>query len=429
MTLEAGVLIFICSVAGLSILILLYFFVAKADDSPSDFHQNLAIGIFSVVVTAIVVLLGLTTFVKGGDAVAGKLGVITFNLAGPPAVWTTVFLITTKAFGSKSTMVKDNNNIQVFNIPLEHHYRMLGFDYYRNWKANLNEFGSLIEKEKSEFHFIEDLLPKVFYHGPHDLLKPQNVTNTTLFVFSKKNAVKFQRIKGVVKAEGDKRSRVYLPQTSSTPDGKLSSMYFVRSGNSIRETARNTHGEWKAVPLKDIDIMLLAVYENDDLENGDYVYIDVSKYIDLERNDAANVEIAIVSDKRIKEFNVWEVSASLTSTERPVPLMFRNLPNQPGRRKAADVEKNIEQIAEMFEGWDTVMDQALSSGQFGPIDKVSKAEAQDFLLKVKSVLCDNVSDINTTAFQHLFRRPPAEDCVVCKLEKQRNVILTTFAWG
>ena len=418
-------LIFVCSAAGISIGIL-YFFVTKGHDSPSAFHQNLAIGMFSVVVTAMVVLLGLITFVKESPgSVGGRIGMITFNFAGPPAVWIIVFLITARAFGSKQEVNSAVNAI-VPGIDFERHYQMLGFDYYRNWKPALTRFRRVIEQ--SELTFIEDLLPKVFYHGPFDALKPEKVINTTLFVFSKGRSIKFQRIQGKVRTEGQRRSQIYLSQTSSTPTGQTTCLHFIRGDDGISQTACHSYGEWKVAPLDKIDIMLLAIYENDDVENGDYIYVDVSKYIDLARMDEATVDIAIVADRRIYEFRIWEVSASLASTERPVPLMFRKLENQSSRRSTSDVEKNTERVVKLFGGWDTTLDQAFE-GNLGWRDKITRDEVQNFLRDIKEVLGNNNPDAREKSFRQLFLELQPNDCVVSKLEHQRNVILTTFTWA
>lgn len=418
------VLIFGCLIWGVS-LGMLFFFVAKKDASPSHFHQKLAILIFSVTVTVMVVLLGaLPETQKRVSEVAGNIGALTINIAGPAAVWAVVFLITTHVFGSKTDATQDERHALFLNGALELHYQTLGFDYYRVWHAKLNGFRRVIQN--SELHFIDDLLPKVFYHGPHGLLKPREVVNSTLFIFGRGRAVKFQRIQGSVRTDGGERSRVYLPHTPSTPGGQISCLHFIRGENGISQTACHTHGDWKEAPLNKIDIMLVAIYENDEMENGDYVYVDVSKYIDLEQSDDATVELAVASDRPIEEFNVWEVSASLASTERPVPLMFRNLDGQDCARTPAEADKNREQIARMFEGWGRAMDRALA-GSLGQVSGVSRAEVRDLLSKVRETMSGGAADAQS--FQHLFRKLPAADCVFSRLTHQRNVILSTFAWG
>lgn len=418
------VLIFGCLIGGVS-LGMLFFFVAKPEASASHFHQKLAILIFSVTVTVTVVLLGaLPETQKTVNEVVGSVGALTFNIAGPVAVWAAVFLITTHVFALKTGAAPDEPYTLVPNKTLERRDRMLGFDYYRTWYANLDAFRRVIEK--SELHFIDDLLPKVFYHGPYGLLKPQRVVNSTLFVFSKGRAVKLQRIQGSVRTEGEKRSRVYLPHTLSTPGGQISCLHFIRGENGVTQTACHTHGDWKEAPLNNIDILLVAIYENDELENGDYVYVDVSKYVDLERMDDAVVELAVISDRLIEEYNVWEVSSSLASTEKPVPLMFRNLYSQTGRRAAVEVDKNRERIAKMFDGWVAALDNALT-GRLGRATGVSRDEAVDFLLKAKATLSGD--DASASSFEQVFRELPAEDCVFSRFPRQRNVILSTFAWS
>lgn len=419
------ILIFGCLVAIFSLGILLFYFVARADNSTNPFHQRLAIMIFSVMVTAMVVLLGaLPETQKKVNEVAGNVGALTIYIAGPAAVWAAVFLITTHVFPSKTAAAAERES-PLLNDALRIHYRTLGFDYYRAWFAKLNAFRRVIEH--SELHFIDDLLPKVFYHGPYGLLKPREVVNSTLFIFSREVAVKLQRIRGVVRTDGDKRSRIYLPHTPSTPGGQISCLHFIRGGNGISQIACHTHGDWKEAPLENIDILLIAVYENDELANGDYVYVDISKYIDLEKMEDASVELAIISDRPMEEFNVWEVSASLASTEKPVPLMFRNLNSQIGRRTAAEVDRNREQVAQMFDGWGKIIDQALA-GRLGQPAGMSRDEVESFLLKVKGTMSESADGAGPTSFQELFRTLPAEDCVFSRLKRQHNVILSTFAW-
>ena len=409
---------------SISLGVLLYFFVARTDNSPSAFHQKLAIGIFSLAVTAIVVILGLALPTKVFGELSGSTGFITFTLAGPPAIWVMVFLITARVFGDPTPIASPERDALNVGLEIVRHYKALGWDYYRDWRAELNSYRRVIEK--SELHFIDDLLPKVFYHGRFGLLKPLGVTNTTLFFFSRRGAVKFQRIQATARIENGKRSEIYLPQTSSTPEGRTTCLHFIRNEDRLAQTGRHVHGEWKVAPFKNIDILLVAVYENDQLDDGDYVYVDVSKYVDLELMDNASLDLAIVSDRRIEEYNVWEVAASLVSTEKPVPLMFRKLDSQVTKRNVAAVEKNLEQVTKLFGDWGLVLDEA-AKGLVGTTTAVCADEVEEFFLKVKGALGDYQAEDGVT-FQSLFHRPPATDCVITRLKHQQNVILSTFTW-
>lgn len=406
---------------------LIIFWVARANDYTRDFRQKLTVMIASVPITVMVVGIGaLPTAQTAVAQVAGKIGVNlgTVNLGGTIAIWFIVFTITARYFRSDSK-AHPSEPILMPNSDVEHDYRTRGFEYYRDWKLSLGTFNRVIEK--SELHFIEDLLPKVFYHGSFDLVKPEKVTIKTLFCFSQGRAVKFQRIQGVKRTDTKKIPEVYLPQTSSAQGNQPFGLHFIRDENEIYETARHSHGDWKPAPLPNIDILLISVYEGDDVESGDYVYVDVTKYIDLERMDYATVEVAIVSDKQIREFNVWEVSASPASMERPIPLVFRKADSQEDRRMAAAIESNKKHIAKMFAGWDAILDQAFS-GHLGRADGISSEEVKSFLLKVKSIIVKDGSDTDAPLFQELFHRLPGKDCVFRNLKHQRNVILSTFAW-
>lgn len=402
----------------------LTYFLSRRSDSLTLFHEKLATGLFSVMVTTIVVVIGLQLPQEVIGQVSGKVGVITFTLAGPPAIWAMVFVITAKVFGLPIGSAGVDRRVNFLWPDIRAHYKSLGWDYYRDWRAELNSYQRVIEK--SESHFINDLLPKVFYHGPHDLLKPKRITNSTVFFFSCKGAVKFQRIQGEACSENGRRSEIYLPQTSSTPEGRTTCLHFIHNGNRLAQIGRHTHGEWKVVPFKKIDILLVAVYENDELEDGDYVYVDVSKYVDQGSMDCASLDLAIVSDRRIEEYNVWEVAASLVSGEKPVPLMFHNLDCQVNKRTAETVKTNLERAGRMLSGWDVVLDQALK-GTLGSTTGVSREEIEEVFRKVKNALGDYVANQETATLQEIFNAP-VTDCVITRLKQQQNVILSTFTW-
>lgn len=403
---------------------LTYFFIKRRSDSISLFHEKLAVGLFSVMVTTVVVVISLSLPENYLNQISGKVGVITFTLAGPPAVWVMVFVITAKVFDLPIRAARIDHRANLPGPDIRSHYKSLGWNYYRDWRAEPNSYQRVIEK--SESHFINDLLPKVFYHGPHDLLKPKNITNSTVFFFSRKGAVKFQRVQGEACSENGKPSKIYLPQTSSTPNGRTACLHFIRNGNRLAQTGCHTHGEWKVVPFRKIDILLVAVYENDELEDGDYVYVDVSKYVEQGSLDSASLDLAIVSDRRIEEYNVWEVAPSLVSGEKPVPLMFHSLDCQVDKRTAETVKTNLERAGRMLGGWDAVLDQALT-GVLGSTTDVSREEVKEVFQKVRNALGDYVVDENKATFQELFNAP-AQDCVITRLQQQQNVILSTFTW-
>jgi len=401
---------------------LLYYLFRIRPHLLTAFHERLAIGIFSLTVTTIVVILGLSLPSNVFGELRGQIGFITFTLAGPPAIWVIVFVTTAKVLADPALTASLNPNFRGPN--LRGHYKTLGWESYRDWRANLNSYRRVMEK--SELHFIDDLLPKVFYHGRFDLLKPESVTNTTLFFFTRKGAVKFQRIQAEARTRNGNRSEIYLPQTSSTPQGQTTCLHFIRNENRLAQTGRHTHGEWKVAPFKNVDILLVAIYENDELEDGDYVYVDVSKYIDLELMDDASLELAIVSDRRIEEYNVWEVAASLVSTDKPVPLVFHNVDSQINRRSPGAVEKNLHQLAELFGDWDVLLDQAVKGG-LGTTVGICNEEVDEFFVKLKSAL--DVYELgDSCTFQQLLHCPQAADCVITRLKQQQNVILSTFTW-
>ncbi|HEY5884993.1 MAG TPA: hypothetical protein VIT88_09925 [Pyrinomonadaceae bacterium] len=440
-------LIFVVFVAVGSLFSLIYFLLRKADKSATDFQWRLAAGMFSLLVTAVMMAIQLaivsnrpaqdsgmdsTSDVSDNrsqtsptatsldsprsnqDAVVGRIRGLAITLYGAPAIYVIVFLITIHHLPNKKGAAENREAVK--SLPN-------GFDLYRNWREGLGQVQRVIDK--SEIHFIDDLLPNVFYHGPHNMCKPKSVVNKTVFFFSERGAVKFQRIQGGVRTENGVRSRVYLPHTTSTATGQVSCLHFVRSGSWIKETASHEHGEWKN-PLTDpIDILILAIYKDDDIESGDYIHVDTSKYVDLSHDDKATIKLAIAASRPIEDFQVWQVLAAPENVERPVPLMFRELYHQ-AERSAREIERNYEQIAEMLDGWDALLDEA-ANGKVGKTTGVSTDQIGAFLLQAKQVLTSDGEDLAT--FRELIRSRTPNDCAIRTLKKEQHAILSTFAWS
>jgi hypothetical protein len=413
---------------GGALIIFMAFFIARRANSQTVFIRRLS-GTLSTV-------LGIaTTLIAGHIMVYGirELGE-TISRAQQPLAIIVAFLLVLlshelfmRRFGSEIPRVRNQSGSAIAG--LEEHERRHGFVYYRNWLGQLGEFGHAIERKGDAF--IKELLFNVFCHGPFEIVMPENVTHSTVFLFSNAGAVKFQRIKGVKRSFGDRVSNVYLPQTCSTALGETKGIHFARYGKHIVDASLHEHGKWidpKSDDAGNFDIMLLAVYKDDDPGIGDYVYVDIPKYIDLKQRARADVEIAMISHRELELFNVWEVSASLDTTERPVPLLFRNINNpKQTARKSTTIKSNFKEVAKMLGGWDIQLDQALA-GDLGKTKETSKIEVQHLLQNALSILNDG-DRTSGGSFRQFFRASAGRDCLTWRQQNQTNVILTTFIWG
>jgi hypothetical protein len=416
--------IFALLVIGGILLALVFIFVANRQNSPTVFNRRLATVISSVMVLAAVVLA--EHFVLNG------LGDLAEKLRQAPVyVFLAIVLyLVIHEFIARSMPSRDLHSrprTQTTLTGLEQYEWRHGFVYYRNWIKGLGKLGRAIERVEPTF--IKDLFFNVFYHGPFDLVMPKNITHTTVFLFSKKEAVKLQRIRGQRQLVPDiGASKVYLPQTCSTESGKTRGLHLIRRQGGIVEAAFHDHGEWRESQSDSFDMMLLALYENDESEIGDYVYVDIPKYVDLKKHHTAVAEIAIIADREIELFDVWEVSASLDITERPVPLMFRDIDNRKKpMRKPRKIKSNFREVSKMLRGWDVLLDAAFR-GQFGNADENLREEIREFLRKVQRILVSEHAT-SETPLRDSLRTPAGRDCVTWQQESQRNVILTTFTWG
>jgi len=402
--------------------------IRKRRSPLSGVQEKVADALMSIGITALVVSLAAVRpgFVTGIAAtVTVDKGIIT--LGGPIAVLYSAYKSISGVRATHSLKVTDYTNVKSV---IEHQFRLAAFKYYRDWQPELGDFGKVIEDQEKELHFIEDLLPKVFYHGRHELLKPKDVTLTTFFFFSKQKAIKFQRIEGTVRVAPGKRSQIYLAQTPSTPAGRTPGFHFFRSGSGEILAGKHVHGEWKDVQGKKFNLLIVSKYDEDDDPNGDYIFVDVSKYVDFHTGDNATVRFALVSDRPTNEFDIWDVSASLVTTARPVPLIFRRLHSMSEQRKPKHVEKQKKRVSKMLDDWDRVLDQVFT-GNFRvdkktSDDKTSKEEVIKFLDDVRNTMSEKK---DTLSFTDFFRALPGVECIVCELKEQQNLILSTFAWG
>jgi hypothetical protein len=308
----------------------------------------------------------------------------------------------------------------------EHDWRR-GFIPYRVWIRQLGVFGRVIEQDERAFR--NDLLNNAFNNAPFETVMPEAVTLTTLFFFSGKRAVKFQRIRGIKRFLGEK---LYLPQTCSTKSGKVRGLHLVCKEGQIVEIAFHEHGIWIEPPADNsgsFDIMLLALYEDDNPESGDYVYVDIPKYVDPKQRQLATAEIAVMSDKLIEQFDAWEVLPSLNFAVRPVPLEFKKAHSARTRpRTLRQIKVHAKEVAKRFGDWPTLLDKAFA-GNFGRIEPGSQEKFEGFLREVQNIIGNQDSAPNTASLRQCFREPVAVDCVVCTLEERCNLILTTVTWG
>jgi hypothetical protein len=415
-------IVFVVFLSLVSLGVIVHFLLNIADRKPDPSQLRLITGLFSVVVTCLVVLLGLMPGVqKAVGSASSSTALIAFNVTGPPAIWLVIFSVTTRVFAVADTTQSD---AMPLSAVLQTHYQSLGFRYYRDWFKDLEAFRTVIKP--IELHFIDDLLPKVFYHGPYEVTKPADVRISTLFVYAGAHAVKFQRV--CAKSRNGMPPSIYLPNTVSTGDGTVSACHFFLRNGELTKGGLHSHGVWAESPYKEVDALLIALYENDVVANGDYIYVDVPKYLDPSQHDYGRVDLALVADRRIKSFDVWEVAASIVSAERPVPLMFRDL--------YEDVSHTIEanstrpqptgDIARLFTGWGAALDQVFDGVLAVRGDSSAEAtELRAFTCRVRQVIGAN----SQRTFQEFLQSPRSTDSVLCQLNRRRNLVLTGVTWS
>jgi hypothetical protein len=304
-------------VLATSLGLFVYFFLQKRT-MRDEVQCHFALELLAIVITAFTAFLAIATGVVTQAATArGNFGFLTFYFVGPAAVWAGARALLTWAV-PKVRFVMPSADVEGFMKLSEDR---LGWVDYSAWREKIGRFSDAIAR--MEMHFIDDLLPKVFYHGASNIHRPSEAQIRTVFIYRGTSIIKLQRIQGMYSGIGE-RPRLYLPSTSSTTGGKLRSVHAFQEGCSVVDIHAHANGDWVPTMSDGIDCIVCTIYENDAVDVGDYLYIDTTKYV--EQDPRAYVELSVLSDVRFRNLQFWELRASTVSGRQPVPLIFRHLP-------------------------------------------------------------------------------------------------------
>lgn len=252
--------------------------------------------------------------------VAGQRGQIAFSFAGTFAMWLVAYLILVKTL--KTDLPQTRTHQQWVN-EMEKSQRYRNYD---DWLIRLGTCARVVERD--DWAFINELLPKVFYRGPAAYDRLESPTVSTLFIYDGDKTVKIQRIY----SERSDSGPVYLydPTSPSNRDGDALSLLLFRrpADGRIDSIELGQRGRWVRRNGSIIDCLIVAEYTNDPVQEGDFVHIDVAKYIPL-RNDpgGATVNLYILADRPIPDGGIqwWELKASADLTRTPLAVIFKRI--------------------------------------------------------------------------------------------------------
>jgi hypothetical protein len=348
------VIVVICVILIVCLSLVVYYFSLR---QPRErVRYTIVMHLMALIITAFVAFLALSTGTMHEiTKVQGGIAGFAITFVGVPAIWAAV-IIFLRWFDSDviphvEEEIETVLQSRATSLLLRRSEERLGWIDYNTWKARVAvQCRRMIEA--AEVRFIDDLLPKAYYHGDIIYARPSEPKIRTLFIYTPGGIIKFQRIEGRYSGNGN-RPRVYLPSTTSTGTGRLGSVHFFARDGVITDGGVHQHGAWVEAPHDVIDCLICTLYENDVPDRGDYLYVDTRKYLPFDYMETAEVELStLVLQIKRKPGNItyWQLRGSTDVDLQPVPLIFRPYTDQPqmGTRARAAIKST-------FSGWAQIL--------------------------------------------------------------------------
>lgn len=261
----------------------------------------------------------------------GTIGFFSMTVGGPAALWIIVMVVISHL---PQSVPKEPSTIKVLSELSSDVERSLDWIDYGTWRnEKIGHVENIIKKD--EVHHLKKFLVTTYYEGDSPKLTKAHIS--TLFIYNKKSVIKLQRISGEkttstialpFKAYPTKPEAVptsFLLQNSGTKDEVQLGTIF--SGENRTDTPTN----WASVTSNgELDCLIIAYYHEDAYPEGDYLLVDVKKYLDTTHLKPAilgkfsQIDLGIISfHGEIDHFNLWEMKNSLTTSSNKIPISFR----------------------------------------------------------------------------------------------------------
>ncbi|HEY4308906.1 MAG TPA: hypothetical protein VGN12_05595 [Pirellulales bacterium] len=315
-------------------LVVFYFSLRTIRESV---RYNIVLQLMALIITAFVAFLAVATgSLEQVASLGGKIGLITFSFAGAPAIFfASLFLC---KWISRDLSFADEHFIGILQARdtarlIQFAEKRLGWIDYEEWKQTIGA-GSRQAIESDETYFIDDLLPKVYYHGDRRHIRPARPEISTLVVYTTSGPIKIQRIRGEY-IGGVARPRLHMQSTSSTDAGSIKNIHFFARNGTITTSGTHEHGAWVDTHEDSIDCLVCTIYDGDVPSDGDYLYVDPGKYLPVDEAGDAVVEVAVLIAAQQEKLiamrgpSLWHLRASANSNLPPVPFIFFRASEKP----------------------------------------------------------------------------------------------------
>lgn len=375
--------------------------------------------------------ISLLMFSQAEVSIRGSIGAFTLTICGQAALWLVAFLIVQHFYPpaqihSGSDRLASLADLEALGAEVD---SKDGWESYLQWKTHLKSLQDVVNKD--EANPIEEWLNCVYYTGPvsgHSTL--DNPTILTMFVYLPStlttNVLAFTRITGV-RLKNQDHAGLYFgaKSTLASAVGRANSVLLLKKDNVLQEIYADgtdpKRKNWRDVSEDPIDCLIVKRYEEDIPEHGDWITVDVTKY--LGNGAAKEVFVGIISDRRVDDntLALWMLrrpSISVCSSNMGcIPLCFR-------RTKGA-VLSDVGALSEALSPWLALLDREVTT----PTPTVHGEEAntaREFLNRCLAQI--RKETITNCTFTSLLGQPCFTERRSFHLEEVSNPVVVTFDW-
>ncbi len=374
--------------------------------SRSDTFSQLR-GILLVLLCFVFSSASLLLFSVSKVEIKGTFKVIGITLAGPAVLWVAAFVVL-------------NNALPEFSGPPPLTFETVGdFLYaseradgsltYPQWLKDLGTAASLFNA--NEEYRLRELLTFGYYRG-RDKIKPTNPEIETLFVYLKGStgqkglSMKFQH---VFAHKTDVSADVYVTVAPTIPGNKPSAVLFLKQGKNITAYT-DLETKWITVTTEPVDYLIVALYENDEPDHGDYLVMPSNAYV---AGGGLRMNLGVISERDINDAKtrMWTMRQTKHNKESDVPLLFKRVDTAPS--------KDIRVLSDALGEWFGILDEHLKRSDLSP-------KAVEFLSRVRDQLPHRTASPAT--FKSFLNDPRLASTFAYHLDKLRESAIVTFEW-
>jgi hypothetical protein len=170
--------------------------------------------------------------------------------------------------------------------------------------------------------------------------------------------------------------------------------------------------------MENVQCLNIAYYEGDRREEGDFLFVDVLKFLRLDENGPSKMVLGAVSfDRKIRKSIFWRMRRPEVAAGPYVPLYFKFVSDKPA--------KEISEIRDSLSEWLRLLDKLHK-------DDPKEGDFPDDARKVLNTMKERIENGiqnggEDFGFEDLLKTEP-QGAFSFEIENASDVVLTSFVW-